>query len=259
VATLVERGLRAQLASPSLLSASQEIALDLVPEAPAASLGDGPVPEIPSLPTRFDAMSATLDRLLAEVGKLPVDRLATEAEATLAALRELATSPELRQSVVDLAAAAGELRNMAGQLAERADPLIDSLARVVDSAGPAAVDTIGAARELLAGPELRQSLANLTALTAQLRTLPEELQARSGALLTSAGAATDQAGQAAVEARRTLVALDQTFGSRSNFQSDLQSLLREVTGATRSLRQLLDLLARQPNVLLRGKSGGPPP
>ena len=259
VATLVGRGLRAQLARPSLLSASQEIALDLVPEAPAASLGDGPVPEIPSLPTRFDAMSATLDRLLAEVGKLPVDRLATEAEATLAALRELATSPELRQSVVDLAAAAGELRNMAGQLAERADPLIDSLARVVDSAGPAAVDTIGAARELLAGPELRQSLANLTALTAQLRTLPEELQARSGALLTSAGAATDQAGQAAVEARRTLVALDQTFGSRSNFQSDLQSLLREVTGATRSLRQLLDLLARQPNVLLRGKSGGPPP
>ena len=45
---------------------------------------------------------------------------------------------------------------MAGQLAERADPLIDSLARVVDSAGPAAVDTIGAARERLAGPELRQ-------------------------------------------------------------------------------------------------------
>ena len=62
VATLVERGLRAQLASPSLLSASQEIALDLAPEAPPASLGDGPVPEIPSLPTRFDAMSATLDR-----------------------------------------------------------------------------------------------------------------------------------------------------------------------------------------------------
>ena len=102
VATLVGRGLRAQLARPSLLSASQEIALDLVPEAPAASLGDGPVPEIPSLPTRFDAMSATLDRLLAEVGKLPVDRLAAEAEATLAALRELATSPELRQLVVHL-------------------------------------------------------------------------------------------------------------------------------------------------------------
>ena len=36
-------------------------------------------------------------------------------------------------------------------------------------------------------------------------------------------------------------------------------LLREVTGATRSLRQALDLLQRQPDVLIRGKQGGPPP
>lgn len=259
VATLVRRGLRAQLASTSLLSASREVALDLAPDAPAAVLGDGALPEIPSVPTRLDAVSATLDKVLAEVGKLPLDRLAGEVEATLVALRELVTAPELRQAVADLAAAAGELRATAGQLADRTQPLIDSLTRTADAAGPAAVATLDAARDVLAGPELREALANLTALSGELRTLPAELQARGVPLLNAATSATEQAGQTVVDARQTIATLDATFGSRSTFQADVQTLLREVTGATRSLRQLLDLLERQPDVLIRGKRGGPPP
>lgn len=259
VATLVRRGLRAQLASPSLLASSREVALDLVPDAPPAALGDGTPPEIPSQPTRLEAASATLDRLLVELGKLPVDRLAGEAETILMALRELVTAPELRQAIVDLAGAAGALRTTAGQLAQRADPLIASLTRTAEAAGPVAIETMGAARDVLAGPELRDALANLTALSADLRQLPAQLLARGDPLLASATVATDQAGQAAAEARRTIVALDATFGSRSTFQSDLRALLREITGTTRSLRQLLDLLERQPDVLIRGKRGGPPP
>jgi paraquat-inducible protein B len=259
VATLVRRGLRAQLASTSLLSASREVALDLAPDAPAAELGDGAPPEIPSVPTRLDAVSATLDKVLAEVGKLPLDRLAGEVEATLVALRELVTAPELRQAVADLATSASELRTITDQLAGRAQPLIDSLTRTADAAGPAAVATLDAARDVLAGPELREALANLTALSGELRALPAELQARGVPLLNAATSATEQAGQTVVDARRTIAALDATFGSRSTFQADVQTLLREVTGATRSLRQLLDLLERQPDVLIRGKRGGPPP
>ena len=97
------------------------------------------------------------------------------------------------------------------------------------------------------------------ALPSELRDLPGRLEARGAPLLASAARATDQAGQAAADARRTIAALDATLGSRSTFQSDLQTLLREVTGATRALRQVLDLLQRQPDVLIRGKQGGPPP
>ena len=119
--------------------------------------------------------------------------------------------------------------------------------------------TLDAARDMLAGPELREALANLTALSAELRAMPAELQARGVPLLNAATSATEQAGQTVGDARRTIAALDATFGSRSTFQSDVQALLREVTGATRSLRQVLDLLERQPDVLIRGKRGGPPP
>lgn len=259
VAHLVSQGLRARLAGGGLLSSGRELTLEMVGDAAPAVLGQGPLPEIPSLPTRIDALSATLDKVLAEVAKLPLDRLADQAETTLTALHDLVTTPELRQAVVDLAAAAVELRGTVGQLAARADPLITSLARTMDQAGPATVQTIDAARAVLTGPELREALANLTELSAELRNLPQQLLASGQPLLTSATAAADQASQAAGSAQRTLGALDATFGSRSNFQSDLESLLREVTGTVRSLRQLLDLLNRQPNVLLRGKQGGPPP
>ena len=259
MATLVGRGLRAQLASASLLSAAREIALDIVPEAPPATLGRGDPPLIPSVPTRLDALSATVDKLLAKVDDLPVDRLVAELEPTLVALHELVTAPELRQAVVDLAGAAGELRTTVRELASRADPLIDSLSRTVDMAGPAAVETLTAAQAVIAGPQLRTALDNLTALSAELRSLPATLVESGQPLLASAVAATDQAGRAAADAHRTIAALDATFGSRSTFQADLQTLLREVTGATRALRQVLDLLQRQPDVLIRGKQGGPPP
>ena len=190
-------------------------------------LGDGPVPEIPSVPTRLDAMSATLDKVLAEVGKLPLDRLAGEVEATLVALHELVTAPELRQAVTDLAAAAGELRGTAGQLADRTQPLIDSLTRTADAAGPAAVATLDAARDVLAGPELREALANLTALSAELRAMPAELQARGVPLLNAATSATEQA------------------GSRRRRAPDDR-------GARRDLRQPLDLSVRRADAAARG-------
>lgn len=259
IAQLVGQGLRARLAGASLLSSSRELTLEMVGDAAPAVLGEGPLPEIPSLPTRVDDLSATLDKVLAEVARLPLDRLFDEVEATLTAVHDVVTAPELRQAVVNLAGAAVALRGTVGQLAERADPLIASFARTMDQAGPATVQTIDAARAVLTGPELREALANLTELSAELRNLPAQLLASGQPLLTSATNAANRAGQAAGEAQRTLGALDATFGSRSNFQSDLETLLREVTGTMRSLHQLLDLLNRQPNVLLRGKQGGPPP
>ena len=259
VATLVRRGLRAQLASTSLLSAepgggARPFARRTGRDARRWSgAGD---------PERSDTARRDVGDAgqgAGRGGQAAARSAGRRGRSDLVALRELVTAPELRQAVTDLAAAAGELRGTAGQLADRPQPLIDSLTRTADAAGPAAVATLDAARDMLAGPELREALANLTALSAELRAMPAELQARGVPLLNAATSATEQAGQTVGDARRTIAALDATFGSRSTFQSDVQALLREVTGATRSLRQVLDLLERQPDVLIRGKRGGPPP
>ena len=55
------------------------------------------------------------------------------------------------------------------------------------------------------------------------------------------------------EARRTLTAAERTLAADAPLQQDLRMTLRELTRTSQSLRQLTELLERQPESLIRGK------
>jgi paraquat-inducible protein B len=55
------------------------------------------------------------------------------------------------------------------------------------------------------------------------------------------------------DARRMLNTADRTLASDAPLQQDLRTSLRELTRAAQSLRELTDLLERQPESLIRGK------
>jgi len=55
------------------------------------------------------------------------------------------------------------------------------------------------------------------------------------------------------DARRMLSAADRTLASDAPLQQDLRSSLRDLSRAAQSLRELTDLLERQPESLIRGK------
>ena len=55
------------------------------------------------------------------------------------------------------------------------------------------------------------------------------------------------------DARRTLTAAERTLAGDAPLQQDLRVSLRELTRAAQSLRQLTELLERQPEALIRGK------
>jgi paraquat-inducible protein B len=55
------------------------------------------------------------------------------------------------------------------------------------------------------------------------------------------------------DARRTLTAAERTLATDAPLQQDLRSSLRDLAKAAQSLRQLTDLLERQPESLIRGK------
>ena len=57
------------------------------------------------------------------------------------------------------------------------------------------------------------------------------------------------------DARRMLNTADKTLASDAPLQQDLRSSLRELSKAAQSLRELTDLLERQPEALIRGKKG----
>ena len=55
------------------------------------------------------------------------------------------------------------------------------------------------------------------------------------------------------DARRTLTAAERTLAADAPLQQDLRMTLRELTRTSQSLRQLTELLERQPESLIRGK------
>lgn len=82
---LVDNGLRAQLKTGNLLAGALYVDLDFYPEdAPRQIAWDGPLPVMPTVPTPFDELRG----LLARLAKLPLDNMAEDLGASLAALRD---------------------------------------------------------------------------------------------------------------------------------------------------------------------------
>jgi paraquat-inducible protein B len=57
------------------------------------------------------------------------------------------------------------------------------------------------------------------------------------------------------QARGTLASAEAIVGPESPVRYDLDAMLKELTGAARSIRVFADYLERHPDALLRGRSG----
>ena len=85
---LVAGGLRAQLKSGNLLTGQLVIALDMHKDAPPAKvLWSGAMPELPTLPTPLEEITASLTQLVERLSKVPVEKIGSDLSASLAALR----------------------------------------------------------------------------------------------------------------------------------------------------------------------------
>ena len=97
---LVEKGMRAQLKTGSLITGQLLVALDMHPEAPPAKINwEGSYPEVPTLPTAMDEITTSLTQLLNKLEKLPVEQIGNDLRDTVSGAKRLINSAELQQSV----------------------------------------------------------------------------------------------------------------------------------------------------------------
>jgi len=96
------------------------------------------------------------------------------------------------------------------------------------------------------GPELAHAIKELDATLTHLEQLSSELEPQIQPLLSSLR-------ETAQAAQRTLQAANGVLGTGASSSSDLPRLIRELTDAARSLRDLADYLGRHPESLLRGR------
>ncbi len=243
LSVLISRGLVARLATQSLLTGLLYVDLDLVPSravAPAttaATTTTGVQLVIPTEATRLQTLQSQLEHLdLAQIGQ--------DLAAVAGSARQLLAGPEALQLLQRSAAAADQLAQLAQGLSRDLPPLARS------------------AQTTLA--DARRGLATLAVAASQAGTAAQQVGAAASQAQAATQVLTTAAAPALAEVQRAAQALGQaasTLGEAATDDSTLRMnanrALQDVAAAARALRELGELLERQPDALLRGRRVAP--
>lgn len=204
----VETGLRARLASASLLTGGLKVELIEVPDAPPAPdlAGIGDLPVLPSTESEVSDAAATVEGVFNRINNLPIEELLNAAIEFLGSAEALISNDDIRQTP-------GEVR-----------VLLSDLSALVNSEDVQNVPV-----------SLNQTLSRVEGLVAELER--QQIVDRLMGAIDSAGEAAD-AVSASVDGVPALIGQIETLAAKAE-ALDLESLLAQVTDLTRSADALL--------------------
>ena len=128
MAELVERGLRAQLESGSLLTGQLVVVLAFHPDSPAAELRTkGKYPEIPTVPSDLEEIRRSVEQVLANIASLPLEGLVADLRQAIQNADRLIASPELMQSVVSLNKTLDDIQVLVRNVDGKGVPMLASI------------------------------------------------------------------------------------------------------------------------------------
>ena len=199
-ALLLAMGLRAELATESLLTGRKYIALDLLPNAPppAEPVEGAPYPEIPTASSEFERIDEELFGIVAELGAVKLDTLVSVAIEAFADLGALASSPPLNTALEELPAAIAGLRSTVADLRTLiasvdsalvpvTEEIVATSARAATTMGrfEATLDEVGTLVEPESPAFVRfeRAMLDLSAASLALRNLADYLERNPSALV----------------------------------------------------------------------------
>lgn len=228
---LVQRGLTAQLQMQSLLTGLLYIDLDLRPNAQAqaqASVGGIPgaaargAVQVPTTATAIQALKSQFD-------DMDFRRIADDLAAIANSVRSVAAGPELKQALTDLGRITGNVQSLSQRLDRRLDPMADDLQRSMAEVRRA-VQQVG------------QAAQGVDRMAGRV----DALLAPDSPLLLNLQRSADEVAQSAASLRQA------TAGDSPLLQGT-ERALQDLSRAARALRELAEVLAQQPDALLRGR------
>jgi paraquat-inducible protein B len=245
---LIDRGLRAQLETQSLVTGQLLVQLGFHPDTPVRLVGDeGDIPELPTVPTTLQQASQAAQDILEKIKQLPLDQLFANVLGITQGMNSLVNSPE----VVTLVRSLGSSSATIEELVQRVD---SHLGRVLDDAE----GTTTASRALVAdmqqlvrtvitrvGPLADGTGETLAVARGTLKDGQELLRLTNSRVPRLMEGLTDTSKVAQTTLTQTQRRLDQ----------DLVNVLQEVAAAARAIRLLADTIERNPSILVYGKGG----
>lgn len=177
MAHLVDQGLRAQLASGSLLTGELLVALDFHDDQPFASLGyDQHYPEIPSVPSDLEGLTRSVTDVVNQIAALPIEEIGADISHILGSVDALVSSPDIQQSPASLKGALDDVRSLITKVDGQTGPLLTALLDALESADltlDQATATLASAEGMVGeGSQVRFGLDNtLTEISGAARSI----------------------------------------------------------------------------------------
>lgn len=177
VSALVERGLRASLASKQLIGGPLVVDLDIMEDVAAASLDRSHQPPLlPVGPSQAEKVKERLQALIDKISNLPLDPLLADAKQAIQSVKALVEGPELKQALVNLRDSTAEIESFVERMDGRMDSMVAQVNKTVAS-GSRMFDQAG---ETLAS--VQRSLGDRSPILTDLRKLLRELDGAARSL-----------------------------------------------------------------------------
>ncbi|MEJ2221893.1 MAG: MlaD family protein [Desulfobacterales bacterium] len=185
---LVDRGLRAQLKTGSLLTGQLFVDIDFHPDAPKARVKfDGNFSEVPTIPAPLQIITARVNQLLGKLETLPIEQIGKDLADTLQNVKHLSESEELLAAVQALNGTLQEARQLVQNLDSNVVPAVSSTLDRAQKTLVSFEDSLG--QDSPMQHELRQAIKELGEAARAVRILTDYLERHPEALIYGKGKA----------------------------------------------------------------------
>jgi paraquat-inducible protein B len=265
LAALIERGLRGQLQTDSLVTGLLFIQLDL---PPATSLEAAPreatidpttkLLEIPTVPTTLQEVSNTVRQVFDKLAELPLEEMLRSFEGTLLGINQLVNAPEVLAAMHNLNVTLTGMQHMLQQADTQVTHVASSATTAFESLNRAATDIHQLAQQTQqlvqhVDKQFGQVTSSATTTFGQVGKLTQTVNTQALALATSLRQTAEGALRAIEGMRETLTSAQQLVMPSAPVGYELVKTLREFSETARSLRMLANYLERHPNALVFGR------
>ena len=239
---LIERGLRAQLELQSVVTGMLQIALELKPGTEARLVGgDQPYPEIPTT-------ASGIEKLAQQLKELPLKEIINEISETLVSIRDLAGSPELRDSINNL----NQTILAVKELVRHADAeVVGAAAQLLNDADQMVVALDGQMRPLVGKAD--KAVTDIDKLVNNVDQAVGPLARKIGTTADSFKTTAEAVRPALKTAEKALANIEAMTREDSGTREKLDDTLKELSAAARSIKNWADYLERHPEALILGK------
>ena len=220
---IIERGLRGQLLTESLVTGLLYVGLDIFPGTPIRLVqtaeGKHRYPEIPTTPTSLEEAQDAVTRIIAKIEELDFKGLTKSLTETVDGVNQLVNSPDLKASLRALQ-----------QTMPRVDEALVSIRKLATNAD-----------------------GSVTRLTASL----EQTSDATREAMQQAAAAIKQSDSALKAAEAVMINVNGIMDENSPTVYEFRKSMREVSAAARTIRLLSSYVERNPRALIFGRPENP--